>query len=275
MPKPTAKKTVSRTRQSRNLKDRSQSVADITRRSSMALYGRSGSGKTTLACTAPGALLINIRDDGDDSVRDVKGLRVWEVEELEDFEDAYWFLKEGDHKYKTAILDTVTMLQQTKIEDVIGGKQVRGGKNAGDWGTMTKQDWGEVSAYMKYWITNFRDLDMNVIFLAQERVFNIDDDGGSEIGMIDPEIGPSLSPATKNHLNAAVNIIGNTFIRSRIIKKKDEKGRVREKEKIEYCLGVGPSSMFTRKIRKPRSIELPDVIVDPTFEDIMELIEGE
>jgi hypothetical protein len=240
----------------------------------MALYGRSGSGKTTLACTAPKALLINIRDQGDDSVRDIKGLKVWDIPDLDEFEEVYWFLKDGDHKYKTAVLDTVTMLQQMKIEAVIGGKRMKGGRNAGDWGTMTKQDWGEVSAYLKYWITNFRDLPMNVIFLAQERVFNVDDDNG-EMGMIDREVGPSLSPATKNHLNAAVNIIGNTFIRSRIIKRKDEKGKIREKEKIEYCLGVGPSSMFTRKIRKPRSIELPDVIVDPTFEDIMGLIEGE
>lgn len=241
----------------------------------MAIYGRSGSGKTTLASTAPAALLINIRDEGDDSVRDIKGLRVWDIEDIDDVEEVYWFLKKGKHKYETAILDTVTMWQQMKIEDVMGGKQNKAGKNVGDWGTMTKQDWGAVSAYMKYWITNFRDLDMNVIFLAQERVFNIDDDGGSEIGMIDPEIGPSLSPATKNHLNAAVNIIGNTFIRSRDVTKKDEKGRKKTVEKIEYCLGVGPSSMYTRKIRKPRSIKLPDVIVDPTFDDIIELIEGE
>lgn len=267
------KRSTSRTRQSNNLKDRSRPVEDITRHTTMAIYGRSGTGKTTLACTAPGSLLINIRDQGDDSVRDIKGLKVWDVDDVDEFEDAYWFLKEGDHKYKTAILDTTTMLQQVKIEEVMGGKQ-RGNKNVGDWGTMRKQDWGEVSAYMKYWITNYRDLDMNVIFLAQERVFNIDDDSG-DIAIVDPEIGPSLSPATKNHLNAAVNIIGNTFIRSRMINTKDAKGKTKKKEKLEYCLGVGPSSMYTRKIRKPRSIVLPDVIVDPTFEDILELVEGD
>jgi hypothetical protein len=220
-------------------------------------------------------LLLDIKDEGTDSASDIKGLRVWDIEDTEELEEVYWFLKKGDHDYETVILDTVTMLQNVKIDELVGDKLRKTGKNAGDWGTMTKQDWGAVSGYMKTWITNFRDLDMIVVFLAQERIFNIDADDGSDLGVVDPEVGPSLSPATKSHLNAAVSVIGNTFIRSRFIEKKDEKGRKRKKEIIEYCLGIGPSSVYTRKVRKPKSIKLPDVIVDPEYEDIIEAIEGD
>lgn len=265
----------SRTRQT----EREPNFRDISEVSrgyrSFAIYGKSGSGKTTLGASFPKPLLIDIQDEGTDSVSDVKGLKVWEIPDLDEFDDVYWYLKKSKHSFETAILDTTTMLQHLKIMDLVGAKLEKSGKQAGDWGTMTKQDWGEVSSYMKTQITRWRNLPMNVVFLAQERVFSVDDDAGSEIGVIDPEVGPSLSPAVKNHLNAAVSVIGNTYIRSRFITKKDEKGKKRQVEKIEYCLGIGPSSVYTRKIRKPKSIKLPELIVDPTYEDIIDLIEGD
>jgi hypothetical protein len=263
----------SRTRQT-DKKPKYRDIKDVKRSRSFAFYGRAGTGKTTLFGTFPKPLLIDIQDEGTDSVSDVKGLKVWDITDLDDLDDVYWFLHKGDHDFESVGLDTVTMLQNLKIEDLVGAKLRKSGKQAGDWGTMTKQDWGEVASYMKSEITRWRNLPLNVVFLAQERIFNVGEEDG-DIGMIDPEVGPSLSPSVKSHLNAAVSVIGNTFIRSRIIKKKDEKGKVREREKIEYCLGVGPSSVYTRKIRKPKSIELPDVLVDPTYEDIIDAIEGE
>lgn len=265
----------SRTRQTEK-KPKWRDISEVKRSRAYVFYGKSGTGKTTLAGTFPKPLLLDIQDEGTDSVLDIKGLKVWDITDLDDFEDAFWYLKKGDHPFKTVILDTVTMLQHLKIEDLVGEKLRKLGKQAGDWGTMTKQDWGAVASYLKHWITEFRNLDMIVIFIAQERIFNAsDDDDDRNQGQIDPEVGPALSPAVKSHLNAAVSVIGNTFIRSRMIEKKNEKGRKIKKEKIDYCLGVGPSSLYTRKIRKPKSIELPDVIVDPEYEDIIAIIEGD
>lgn len=273
MPKGKNTSRPSRTRQS----DREpgfKDIRDINRHKAFAFYGRAGTGKTTLACTFPRPiLLLDIQDEGTDSVADVKGLKVWDIETIDDFEDAYWYLKSSKNIFKTVILDTTTMLQQLKIMDMMGVKLEKAGKQAGDWGTMTKQDWGEVSSYLKTWITNYRNLKMNVIFIAQERVFNVDTE--EEEGLLDPEIGPSLSPSVKSHLNAAVSVIANTFIRRRVIRKKNDKGRTIETEKIEYCLGIGPSSVYTRKVRKPKAFKLPDVIVDPEYEDIIAVIEGE
>jgi hypothetical protein len=273
MPRP--EKKASRTRQvdkEPNFRD----ISEVERNRAYAFYGKSGTGKTTLAATFPKSILFDIQDEGTDSVKDIKGLKVWDIPDTDEFDDAYWYMKKtGCKKFDTAILDTATMLQNIKINEMMGDKLAKAGKQAGDWGTMTKQDWGTVSAYMKMEITRWRNLPMTVIFICQERIFNIDEDAGSDMGIIDPEVGPSLSPAVKGHLNAAVSVIGNTFIRSRFIETKDDKGRKKKREKIEYCLGIGPSSVYTRKIRKPRSIKLPDLIVDPTYEDIIEIIEGE
>src|SRR5690606_4205793 len=113
-------------------------------------------------------------------------------------------------------------------------------KAAGDFGTMTKGQWGDVASWLKIWITNYRDLPMQVVFLAQDRVFNGEDEDNGE-GEIHPEVGPRLSPSVNSHLCAAVSIIGNTFIRSRVVKR-EINGKKKEKEVIEYCLRIGPSS---------------------------------
>ncbi len=266
-------KSASRTRQT-DRKPKFRDISKVKRNRAFAFYGKAGTGKTTIAATFPNALLLDIQDEGTDSVSDVKGLKVWDITDLDEFEDVYWYLKKGDHDFDTVILDTVTMLQHLKIEDLVGDKLRKSGKMAGDWGTMTKQDWGAVAAYLKHWITEYRNLPMTVIFLAQERVFNTGEEDG-DLGVIDPEVGPALSPSVKSHLNAAVSVIGNTFIRSRIVTKTNEKGKKTKREKIEYCLGIGPSSIYTRKIRKPKAFELPDVLVDPEYEDIIAIIEGE
>src|SRR5688500_1194179 len=165
-------------------------------------------------------------------------------------------------------------MQQLAITRVLKRKKkaLKGGKNAGDWGTMTMRDWGEVSSLMKTWIINFRDLPMTVVFIAQERAFNIGEED-SEM-MLDPEVGPALSPSVARHLVAAVHVNGNTFIRAttKVIERRGKKDR--EVERIQYCLRVGSNPMNITKVRKARSVEPPNVIVNPKYTDLMNIIKG-
>lgn len=241
------------------------------------LYGRAGSGKTTLFASYPTpAMLINVRDDGDDSIADFGSkVKVFDVTEFDDLEDIYWWIKQNPKQFKTVGIDTTTQLQQILVEEISAKKNLKG-KAAGDWGTMTKQDWGEVASTLKIWITRFaelKQLGIEIVFIAQDRVFNTGEEDSSE-GMIDPEVGPRLSPSVMSHLCAAVDVIGNTFVRERVETKKVD-GKTRKSTKIEYCLRLGPSSAYITKIRKPKSVSLPNFIVDPTYEEILDIIEGE
>lgn len=271
-------KSKSQTRRTSGIKTRMPGSRTDSR--AYAIYGPAGTGKTTLAGTFPGpVLLIDMNDRGDDSVAELADkLVVADVTEESELEDIYWELKSGSWKgkYATVILDTVTQLQQIIIEELVESKGSKSkkfaDKNAGDWGTMTKQDWGTVSSKMKKHILNFRGLPINVVFLAQQRVFNIGEDDEIEF---QPEVGPSLSPATASYLASAMHVVGNTFIRRKVKKVKNEKGKVVEKSRLVYCLGIGPSELYIRKVRKPRDIEVMDVIENPTYEDIIEIIQGE
>lgn len=200
-----------------------------------------------------------------------------EIETFSDIEKPYWWLKKNPKRYKSVVLDTCTQLQTLAVHELMAGrrqdKQAKEGKRKkrlGDWGSMTKRDWGDVAALMKEWLGNYRDLTqigLQVIFIAQDRTFNLGDEEDIVDELLAPEIGPALSPSVAKFLNASASAIGNTYIRER--HKKGEK-----RPTVEYCLGLAPSSLYIRKVRKPKGT-MPEDLVDPHWDDVVDIIKGE
>lgn len=248
---------------------------------SAAIYGRSGTGKTTVSATWPRPILyLNIRDDGTDSIRDQPDIDVKDIENGQDFLDVIlWILdkaKKGKLIYKTIVIDTFTQLQQILVEEKAkekGKTAIKGSKNKrpGDFGTLTKQDWGEIAGRMKGAVQDIRGLPLESVFLAQERVFNIEDDESEGGDVLNPEVGARLMPSVKDDLNASVSIIGNTYIRVRR-KKKRVDGKLVFKVKRQYCLRVAPHEIYTTKIRKPQGVVITEDIVDPSYDKLQSII---
>lgn len=268
-----------RTSMSKDIPDKLpvKSLKSMNKNRSFVFYGRSGSGKTTLSLSFPGKiLLLDIKDRGTDSVADIPSSEAvgMSVESWEDFEMVYYYLLKNPEEYATIVLDTMSQLQQLCVEHVIGSRK-SGSKALGEWGTLTKGDWGDVSSLMKQWITQYRDLQdigIEVVFIAQDRVFNMEDEDPDT--MLTPEVGPRLTPSVASHLNAAVSVIGYTFIREKTLIK-EVKGKKKEIKRTEYCLRIGPNPVFVTKARKPKHLQLPDVIVDPTYDSIIDILTGE
>lgn len=258
-------------------------VKDKSYHGSTALYGRSGSGKTTLASSWPKPILfLNILDNGTDSIDPEDDVDVKDISSsAELLEVILWATKQankGKLIYKTIVLDTITQLQGIFVNEMGVSKKISEkatkGKRAGDFGTLTKQDWGQIAGDLKSVIMDIRNLPVESIFIAQERIFGLQDEEDDGLGMLEPEVGPKLMPSVKNDLNASVSIIGNTFIRLSVSKTKDDSGKVKRTAEKIYCLRVGPNSVYTTKIRKPKGITAPDYIIDPTFKKIRKVMKG-
>jgi hypothetical protein len=246
---------------------------------STAIYGRAGTGKTTLAATWPKPILyLNIRDDGTDSITDVEDIDVKHIHSSEDLQEVIlWCAKQqkkGKLIYKTIVADTLSQLQGILVEELCANKKLKKGQNPGDFGTLTKQEWGQIAGDLKAAIWDVRNLGIESVFIAQDRIFNDpadeEDDG---LNQLDPEVGPKLMPSVNKDLCASVSIIGNTFIRIKTVTKKDGNKKTKEIVK-EYCLRIGPNAVYTTKIRKPKGIELPDYIVDPSFRKLKQMRKG-
>lgn len=245
---------------------------------SWVVYGRSGTGKTTLFGSFPGKkLLLDVKDVGDDSLDKAPDLKVMDVREWDDFETAYWWLKRNPDRYQSLAVDTMSQLQGLAIRKVLADKGKDEDK-AGQFGAMTMKEWGAVAELMKGWIVALRDLPMQVCFIAQDRTFNTSEEDESQ--GIDPEVGPALSPSIAKALNAAVHVVGNTFIRRRVVRvklKSPPKGKspYADRERIEFCMRIGPNPVYITKARKAKSILLPSVVVDPTYDKLVDILTGE
>lgn len=235
------------------------------------LYGPSGSGKTTISSSFPKPLLhLDINEKTHEVLKGVDGISTMELTDPEEMNEVYWWLHDHPEKFRTVVIDSLGQLQDMYIHI-----KSRGGKSA-----MTQRGWGEVSGQMKSLITLFTRLPLNVVFIAHDRIFKIDEGDDSDLpgeNITTPEVGPSVMPSVAKVLNANVGVLGNTFILENVETEKAKvkgKSRLIKKRTVEYCLRIGPHAVYRSKIRKARSIEVPPYITNPTYDQLVKIIEG-
>jgi hypothetical protein len=124
-------------------------------------YGPPGSGKTTFGATFPDVLILSA-ESGLQSVR-ARGLDYVAIERWEDVEEAFKFLRAGNHRYKSVVIDSLTELQK-KCNDYIVRKYPSVRRAYDD--LASESDWGANIDKMRRVCRAFRDLPMHVLFIA-------------------------------------------------------------------------------------------------------------
>ncbi len=243
------------------------------------LYGRSATGKTRLWSTFPKPILVIICSGGSrpGEVRSIntfanrKTIKKFNLEKSSEVRKLVDLQNETE-KFATVVLDHATSLQDYVLREILNLAEL---PEQLSWGIATRKQWGQVAVQMKEILRSLLNLKCNVVIVAQEREFNLDSDSD----LITPYVASALSPSTTGWLNPAVDYIGQTRIRSKTIITKTKVGKktvisTKPGKGVEYTLRTGPDPVYTSKFRVPLGTPLPDEIINPTYDKIMEIING-
>lgn len=221
------------------------------------IYGRNGKGKTRTAGSSPNTLVIDCDEEGTLSIQGNRKVDVFPAKSWADIVYAYWFLKEGNHKYKTVVIDTLTQAQNLCMRHILKEAEDRDPNRPAS--TPSQREWGQLKETIGPQILNFRNLPMHVVFLCQERIDKRgdDDDESSTNRKV-----PDLSPGVRGIAMASVQIMGRIYMRP--VRK--GKGKA-EKTVWETRMLVGPHEDYETK---DRSYKLGHIVRNPTMQMLIE-----
>lgn len=253
------------------------------------IYGFPKTGKTRIACLFPKPILILGTQDGTASVTGTPGVDFVLLRSCEELREGIDIALSG--KYATIVLDNGTGLRELRIKELwqTRGLPVPERKPFIYAGSEWKAVWVQCSYDLREMLSPLLDVpnrvEANVVVIAQEQDFSGDEgssptDGGLPIK---PAIGSALGKSLSIWLNAECDYVCQTFIRQQEIKEpyKNTQGKVVPGKfeslltgEKEFCLRVGPHETYVTGFRQAIGApKLPDVIVDPTYEKIVELIQ--
>ncbi len=266
------------------------SIAPVSKSSSgvkLNVYGMGKTGKTRFACSFPKPLLLIGTEDGTKSVSNVSGVDFVKIHSSGDLTALTEHLASNDN-YASVVLDTAGGFQDIILKEVLCLDEIpvakfrQAGKGEA-WGIADKGTWGTIGNQWKERMRRFLSLaevqGLDVVVIAHEREFG--EEGKRPSGI--PYTGAALTPSVANWLNAECDYVVQAFIRQKEISETMTVGvgksaistTVRKKVKgVEYCLRLVPDDTYMAGFRVPSGIVLPDIIVDPSYDKIVAIIEG-
>ena len=275
------------TNKSSNLLDSLEDGWNLSEEYKMLLYGASGTGKTTFWATWPGPILTLICS-GSSRPGELKSIDTAEYRKkikpvvVPSVQAMRTIIAEAEG-YKTVVLDHATGFADLVIKELLGLTDVPVGKSriAGkgeSWSLVSQQQYGQLAIIAKEMFRDLLNLPANVIIVAQERTFG-EDNAASEV--IKPTVGAALTPSITGWLNPACDYVVQTYKRAKMEETTRKVGNKEvttyERGKgIEYILRTEPHDVYMTKFRVPIQAgkELPEGIVNPTYEKFAKLVKG-
>ena len=239
--------------------DKAKPVKDIAQSALWVIYGRSASGKTTLASTFPKPLLcIAIGDDGQESIRDIDGVNVLQVNDVAQLTQALQEL-ETDRKYATVLIDTFSLVVNEWIEAEVASKKKK----------MTQQAWGELKTDTETIIRRLKKLanSRNIILTCHEVTDTVE---GLEDELL-PDVRPNIGKGSRTYLEG----MANYGIHTTVLKKEKEMPDGTTKTVIKFAVHLNNHPYYWVKTQKSQSVKLPTYLIDPSYDKIVSLIKGD
>lgn len=226
------------------------------------VYARNKKGKTRFTMSAGNEdmsnLLILDPEHGTDWYKNADP-NVWHIEKWEDMQDVYGFLRLGKHDFEWVGVDGLTRISNMALRYV--GRVAEERDLDRRPGMVDQRDYNKSGELMKQMLTNFHNLNIGVIYTAQERMETAgsdDEEGVSGIYYV-----PDLPKGVRGFVNSVVDVIGRLYLTQVTLKG--------GKEAMQRRLWIGNHERYDTGYRSDFK-HLPDLLKNPTVPKLVELM---
>lgn len=234
-------------------------IAELGQRNLWVLWGKSGSGKTHFIGTLPKPLLyIQVGDDGSNTIAGVDGVKAIRANTIDRLKKIGEELK-NDSKYASVAVDTFSMITNVWIDANAVQKKRK----------MTMQMWGDLKVETEELIKIFHQVAENhVVALSCHEVNDTIEGMDDEVI---PDFGPSTTKGSRIYLQGMANFAIHF---TKIQKTVTDKATGEEKDVVKYAVHLGANPYYWTKLQIDSSIKVPGVMINPSYQKIVNLIEG-
>lgn len=243
---------------------RIQRPAEIQRLPKFHIYARQKKGKTTFSTSAGVETTLILDPEHGTDLMKTKNPHVWHIEKWEDLDEAYNYIRGGDHPYKWVSVDGLTKLSQMSLKYTMRLQEERSIDRIP--GQVQQRDYGRAGEVMKTMLTNFHNLNYGVVFTSQERANEAaDSEEDEDVESESMEYIPDLPKGVRNYVNSLVDIIGRLYVA------KIEHPKEPERTVAQRRLWIGETVKYDTGYRS--DFTLPDMVKAPSIPKLVSLME--
>lgn len=226
------------------------------------VYGRNKKGKSTFAISAGIENTLVLDPEFGTGQMKTKDPHVWPIQRWEDIDEAYNYLRLGDHPYTWASVDGLTKMSNMALNYVMRLAEEKSIDRQP--GMVQLRDYGKAGEILKTMLNNFYNLhDLGVVFTAQERMIEgVDSEEDEDSEEAPAMYVPDLPKGARSAANSIVDVIGRIYT----VKVEQAEGP----PKIQRRLWLADSDKYDTGYRS--DFVLPEMLKMPTVPRLVRLI---
>lgn len=217
------------------------------------IFGPPGQGKTHLLGTAQedartSPMLLLDFEGGHETLAGLD-IDVIEIREWDDYNEAYEFLANDDHKYQSIGIDSVSETHIWALLEILRKE----GEGRRDPELLEQRDYGKASVQLRRLLREFRDLPMHVFYTATAK--EIDERGVGRVRV------PQMAGQMAEEVAALMSVVGYLAL------VEDEEGTTQRELLLQNFPG------FRTKVRSPWNKVVPDSLENPTVTALLDALD--
>lgn len=234
-------------------------ISELGQHKLVVLYGRSNSGKTEVGSTFPKPqLYVAVGDDGSNTIQGKEGIKAKKINQLDEARGLLnELVKKKGAGYESVFIDTFSMITNVWIDENAVKKNKK----------MTQQMWGDLKTETEELIRLAHKLASHcwVILSCHEATDVLE-------GMED-EITPDVRPSTTKGARTYLEGMANYGLHTTRLQKDVVKDGV-EQTVVKYAAHIGPNPYYWTKLQIDKSIKVPKMVINPSYDKLMKIING-